>query len=181
MIPPYFCWTRFGTEAGEDISQIVARKEIERQRNGGIFLWGVGNAIGRSLRELLRRSVVPEVLFSPIRSAPKLQDVQPNGTKNWSSAYDLVGNAFRLPVHSTVTSRTKPKHYALVCYSDEVLKLDFGSPTLAMTDLRNILSGRRVGTFQITSVVRYTAGRGGPYPIAMRATLVEPFFVELRD
>lgn len=181
MIPSHFCWTRFGAEAGEDISQIVARKEIERQHNGGIFLWGVGNAIGRSLRELLHRNVVPEVLFSPIRSAPKHQDVQPSGTKIWSSAYDLMGRHCRLPEHSIVTSRVKQKHYALVCYSDEPLRLDFDGSTLAMADLSNILSGRRVGTFQITSVVRYTAGHGGSYPIAMRATLVDPFFVALRD
>jgi uncharacterized transporter YbjL len=40
-LPEYFCWTKFGTEAGEVSHAIFGRKEIERRRNGGIFLWGI--------------------------------------------------------------------------------------------------------------------------------------------
>jgi hypothetical protein len=29
-IPRYFCWTRFGTEAGQTTAQIIERKERER-------------------------------------------------------------------------------------------------------------------------------------------------------
>src|ERR1700728_56037 len=35
-IPDRFCWTRFGTEAGESIEHILNRKEEERLANGGI-------------------------------------------------------------------------------------------------------------------------------------------------
>ena len=67
----------FGTEAGEEIGQMLQRKEQERAANGGIFIWGIGNAVGPSIRELVRRGPKPEVLFSPIKSAPKQQDVLP--------------------------------------------------------------------------------------------------------
>ena len=67
-LPEYFCWTRFGTEAAEPIDSILGRKERERVANRGIFVWGIGNAIGPSIRELLRREAQPEVLFSPIKS-----------------------------------------------------------------------------------------------------------------
>jgi hypothetical protein len=32
------------------IDQILARNELERQRNGGVFLWGIGSANGRPVR-----------------------------------------------------------------------------------------------------------------------------------
>ncbi len=38
------CWTRMQAESGQDLLNIVRRKEIERRANGGIFFWGVGNA-----------------------------------------------------------------------------------------------------------------------------------------
>ena len=46
LLPDLFCWTKYGTEAGEDIGAILERKESERLASGGTFLWGVGNAIG---------------------------------------------------------------------------------------------------------------------------------------
>jgi hypothetical protein len=59
-IPRDFCWTRFGTEAGEPIEQILERKEAERIATGGVFFWGIGNAVGRSISELVRRTDEPE-------------------------------------------------------------------------------------------------------------------------
>ena len=50
-LPTIFCWTRFGGEAGEPIEQILFRKEQERLANGGVFLWGIGNAVGPSIYE----------------------------------------------------------------------------------------------------------------------------------
>ena len=90
-LPKHFCWTRFGTEAGETIDRILERKESERQRNGGIFLWGIGNAIGPSMRELLRVERTPEVIFSPIRSNPKREDAQPSTVIAWRAGRDLDG------------------------------------------------------------------------------------------
>lgn len=39
-LPACFCWTRFGTEAGQSIDQIFERKEQERAANGGLFFGG---------------------------------------------------------------------------------------------------------------------------------------------
>lgn len=44
-LPDYFVWTRYGTEGGEAAGSILARKEQERQRAGGLFLWGIGNSV----------------------------------------------------------------------------------------------------------------------------------------
>src|SRR5689334_16901759 len=35
-LPLLFCWTRFGTEAGEPIEAILERKEREREATGGV-------------------------------------------------------------------------------------------------------------------------------------------------
>ena len=85
-LPQCFVWTRFGTEAGQSISDILRRKEKERAANGGIFYWGIGNAVGPSILELLRRTDEPEVLFSPIKSAPKRDDVTPEAVVAWTAA-----------------------------------------------------------------------------------------------
>jgi hypothetical protein len=122
-LPTYFCWTRFGTEAGEVINHIFERKEQERTANGGVFFWGIGNAIGPSIRELLRRTAIPEVLFSPMRSKPRLADVKPLAVVRWTAAETLEGEPFQLPEQSLVTSRYDPgkSGYALVCFSSRPL------------------------------------------------------------
>ncbi len=74
QLPEHFCWSRFGTEAGEKIDAIIERKERERIENGGIFLWGIGSAIGPSMSRLVELEAKPEVIFSPIRSAPRNVD-----------------------------------------------------------------------------------------------------------
>jgi hypothetical protein len=40
----HFVWTRVGSNAGEEIQSITARKEAEREAGGGEFWWGVGAA-----------------------------------------------------------------------------------------------------------------------------------------
>ncbi len=83
-LPEVFCWTRFGTEAGQPIDEILDRKEQERAANSGMFFWGIGNSIGPSLRELLRCTPSPEVLFSPTRSTPRREDVAPPAVVAWT-------------------------------------------------------------------------------------------------
>ena len=80
-LPEAFCWTKFGVEAGEPPLSIFQRKELERRRNGGIFLWGIGQSIGPSLPDLLRVTPSPEVLFSPIRTPAAAHDVSPAGSR----------------------------------------------------------------------------------------------------
>jgi hypothetical protein len=37
VLPMAFCWTRFGPEAGESFSDILARKNAEREAGDGVF------------------------------------------------------------------------------------------------------------------------------------------------
>lgn len=187
-LPKCFCWSRFGTEAGEPIDAILRRKELERRRNGGIFLWGIGNALGPSMRALLREVRGPEVVFSPIRSAPSAIDVSPSRVVTWGAGRDLDGAPVALPRWSIVTSRApadvrSARHYALVCYADEPLELAAEPGTLTIGQLENLLTHRRVGASQVTAIVRCrkAATPGTVYSVAMRARLVAPYFVELTN
>lgn len=186
-LPQSFCWSRFGTEAGETVDRILDRKELERRRNKGIFLWGIGSAIGPSIKELLRIQAEPEVIFSPIASRPRLVDVAPASTVAWTAGCDLDGRSVTLPRWSKVTSRApsmpqRARHYALVCHSDIPLRLDPSPSFLRMDQLTNLRTSNKVGASQVTAVVRYDEARGarGPsYAIALRVRLVEPYFVFL--
>jgi hypothetical protein len=187
-LPEAFCWSKFGAEAGESPDSILSRKEDERTRNGGIFLWGIGNSIAPSLRVLLDSTASPAVIFTPMLSRPASRDVNPPAVARWHSATGLDGNAFNLPKHSTVTSRIDPegrarRHFALVCHSDVALT---NPPQGLMDDstLRNLRTGSRVGSSQVTSVVKRVSMRSeGPerYPIAIRAHLTYPYLVSLND
>ena len=162
-LPKVFCWTRFGTEAGEEIGQIVARKEEERLRNGGVFLWGIGNPIGPSIGQLIRLDDYPEVIFSPICSAPRKKDTSPEQVVAWTVGETLDGKRYKLPAGSLVTSRYDPQagrknHYALVCSSPTVLQLNPKAETISFGSLRNLLTNRPVGASQVTAIVRRTNG-----------------------
>jgi hypothetical protein len=188
VLPEYFCWTRFGTEAAQPIEYIFARKEEERVANGGIFLWGVGNAIAPSIKELLRREQRPEILFSPIKSVPRPEDVSPTAIVAWTKGEALDGSAFSLPEHSLVTSRFDPvamktAHYALVCCSSTALTVRDSGETIAFDALRNVLTGRPIGASQVTAVVRcaeFDSSTGKTYNVSLRAQLVQPYFLRLR-
>ncbi len=189
-LPRHFCWTRYGVESGEGIDEILSRKEQERLSNEGIFLWGVGNAVGPSMRALIQNESLPEVIFSPIRSAPRKVDAQPERVAVWTSARTLTGEDYRLPSGSIVTSRAsacggKKRHYALVCALDEPLRFVDGAETITMSQVQNMLTGRPVGASQVTAVVRMTDRLGSDkepiYPVSIRAKLVFPYFVELAN
>jgi hypothetical protein len=187
-LPEYFCWSRFGTEAGQAIDQILERKEEERSANAGVFLWGVGNAIGPSVRELLRRTPKPEVLLSPIKSPARTADSKPRAVVAWTYAETLAGDSFPLPSCSLVTSRHDPlapraAHYALVCFSAHPLAALGSQEKVGFACLRNLLTGRPVAASQVTAVVerklKYTFG-SSTYDVAIRAKLVYPYFLRLR-
>lgn len=189
-IPESFCWTRFGTEAGESIQDILMRKEIERQRNGGVFLWGIGNALAPSIRELVRTSELPEVLFSPIVSKPRVEDISPQSVAHWRKGRDLCGNVVDLPIGSKVTSRmplngTKSRHHALVCFSSSPLVIRSDGEKLPFAKLQNLLTGKQIGASQVTAVVGMSHQRLNSsslqYPISIRASLVFPYFIDLLE
>ena len=181
--PRKFVWTKFGTEAGERLEDILARKERERAANGGVFLWGIGNNVGSSVG-VLAKDRPPEVLFSPISSPPRICDELPEEVLLWTNAETLGGEHFDIPSGSIVTSRggaQKKCHYALVCHSDRPLRLGNGNGRIFSGSLRNLVSGRQVGSSQVTSVVERHAREplGRAYEVAMRFRMVYPYFVRL--
>lgn len=185
-LPELFCWTRFGTEAGEAIDAIVERKEKERRETGGIFLWGIGNSVAPAILELLRQAPRPEVLFSPIKGAPRQVDVSPAKLFEYKTAVAMDGRRVSLPttihVRGGSSGAKLNARYALVCRSGEPLNLgDHGH--MPFTSMRNLVSGARLGASQVTAVVRreFDAAAGPTYVVAMRAELCEPYFVRLSD
>jgi len=184
-LPKTFVWTRFGTEAGQAIEDILLRKEEERRRNGGIFLWGIGNNVGPSLPALLRSSDKPTAVFSPIKSKPRVCDVLPGKVAIWSRATAPNGNPFDLPEHSVVTSRFaegKQKHFALVCGSSKPLSLDREPLRISMNGLVNARTGNKLGYSQVTAIVEQTARdvvAENAYDVSMRCRLIFPFVVTL--
>ena len=153
----------------------------------GLFLWGIGNALGPSIRHLVGTVASPQVLFSPIKSPPRAEDVRPASVVAWTKAQALDGTEFVLPTSCLVLSKRdcagqKKVHYALVCYSS--ISLLEGKPCgrLHFEALRNLLSGSPVGASQVTAVVRIEPSQllqGQPYEIALSAQLVPPYFVRL--
>jgi hypothetical protein len=187
-LPAAFVWTRYGTESGESIEDILVRKERERLSCGGMFLWGIGNSIAPSVRQLLisLSGNEPVVIFSPMLSAPRKQDASPTAVVEWHQARGIDGRDWAMPSAATVFSRanagsaTKLRHYALVCRSSLPLAEDLEAERFSIGDLRNFASGAVVGHSQVTAVVRRLAPSGiGSYPAAIRAVLTYPYVLEL--
>ena len=189
-LPDYFVWTRYGTESGEAAESILARKEQERQAADGIFLWGIGNSVGPSVRKLLAslEGREPYVVFSPMLAAPRPADVSPAEVVAWQSARGLDEQEWEMPPGTLVTSRAgsagvgKSRHYALVCKRTEALRANDSGDRFEIADLTNFATGNPVGHSQVTAVVHRT-GRStdGPYIAAVVAKLTFPFVVELSD
>jgi len=189
-LPQRFCWTRFGTEAGENIEAILSRKDEERLANSGIFLWGIGTALAPSMNHLLEIETTPRVIFSPMRSAPKAADVSPNGIVRWMAGITLRGERYELPRRSIVTSRAPANnrrnfHYALICASAGKLMVNNAAEKVVFGQLRNLRTGRPIGASQVTAVVQRSKERAGSssveYLAAIEAELVYPFFVKLTE
>lgn len=184
--PDAFCWSKFGTEAGEPAEKILARKELERQRNGGTFLWGIGTSIRPSLMALLQETSDPQVLFTPMLSAPSRVDVAPDQVVLWTAGIGMDGTKYELPAYSRVTSRASRRgHFALVCSND--IGLDESGRSVGSIDrsgVCNLLTGSAVGSSQVTSVVRRVAGSRRmqrPYCVAFTARLTYPYLVSLHS
>lgn len=186
-LPTEFCWTRFGTEAGETVAAIFSRKEQERNANNGVFLWGIGNAIGPSLSDFLKRTPSPAVIFSPMRSKPARKDVEPAATAYWTAAVGLDGRDYTLPEFSLVTSSFDPRRrtqarYALVCHSSVPISEPMGASYVRHGELRNWKSGATVGSSQVTCIVRRVSDDHPPgpeYRAALVATLCPPYLLRL--
>ncbi len=178
-----FVWSKVGVEAGQSLTDIIARKESERLQNDGFFLWGIGNNVGLPI-DALARSQHPEVFFSLIVSQPRACDEAPEEVFAWTEAETIGGLPYSIPRGSVVTSRAganKRFHYALVCQSETPICLSASADEVYSGSLRNLLSGRPVGSSQVTSVVESDDSviLGRPYQVAMKFKLAPPYFVRL--
>jgi len=185
VIPDIFCWTKMGAEAGQGLDSILYRKELERMAGNGSFAWGIGNSLGNSAKLAIQQSKTGEVdvLFTPMKSAPKFADTNPSHLFLWMYYEDASGAVVELPEHILITSRGsegKRTHYALLCHStDKIEASDLGG--FNSTNVRNFISMNPVGASQVTSVVRYQTidNDDKPYRVSFKAKLHGEGFVKL--
>jgi hypothetical protein len=186
--PRAFCWTKMGDEAGQNLNGIIARKDAERELGDGVFFWGIGSALGPRFWKFVAETRNPLVLFSPMKSRPKLIDSRPERVFAWRSYVDKSGSKHLLPKHAFVTSRgtttlsKKSYHYALVCKRERCLLGDEW-PLLRWNTLRNF-EGQKLGFSQVTAVVEQadkSQVAGPSYEVMFSASLVPPYYVTLSD
>ncbi|WP_415767962.1 hypothetical protein [Paraburkholderia sp. J69-1] len=192
-LPPTFCWSRIGSETGEDLPTIVLRKEWERRLGGGRFLWGISQSLGSSAQLAAMRTGSLLALFSPAASRPRVADVRREDALVWNAWVDASGQVRQLPQHVFVTSRTRlpsgklrDHHYALVCASPTELTLGSGL-RVQPERLRSVSTAKAPCASQGTVVVDRigTTERAGAefgangYPVAFGVELEAPYFVKL--
>lgn len=150
---------------------------------------GIGNSLRPSVLELLTQTDDPYVCFWPMLSAPAPMDVTPPSTSLWDRGFGIDGHKFDLPEHSIVTSRTGTgtrgaRHFALVCEANEPLTAECVGD-LSIEEVENLRTGTRLGSSQVTSVVRYRPSTQHAecrrYQIRLNARLAPPYFVTLTD
>jgi hypothetical protein len=136
--------------------------------------------------QLLRYTNSPQVVFSPIRGRPRTEDAAPERVVMWNRGVGIDGKTYDLPKGSLVTSRVGQgrlsAHFALVCEFEAPLALS-QLGTVDFAALRNIRSGSRLGSSQVTSVVRRDANYqgGGDYVVTLVARLAAPYLIRLND
>jgi Putative ATPase subunit of terminase (gpP-like) len=193
MNPGSFIWSKIGDAySGEPIEGILARKEIERARNGGLFMWGSGVPLGPSLRSLLEIDKAPRVVITRTLHRRKPDEVQPDQSGSvwvWPNA-SVDGRPYRLPLHSIVTGQTKSgRMWAMILSKDTQLMVP-GEPAelLYRSELRTWPRDKELTDHSPTAVVRGEPRPADapppadtPYQVLFTATLVPPYFVEMAD
>ncbi|MCX5541002.1 hypothetical protein M3A49_16095 [Paraburkholderia sp. CNPSo 3076] len=191
-LPPTFCWSRIGPEAGVDLPTLILRKEWERRQGGGRFLWGIGQSLGSSAQVAALRTGSLLALFSPAASRPRAtQDKRGKraGVVVWNAWVDASGQVRQLPQHVFVTSSAtlpsgaaREHHYALVCVSPTELSVGI-SLRVVPERLRSVSTGKPPGRSQGTVVVdcveRAAQAGGKSHPLVFTAELEAPYFVRL--
>ncbi len=176
-------------EAGQALETIVARKERERVACNGLFMWGVGNAPATSINALARLGTSVPVIFSIMKSKPKVADLVPARIVAWRSYVDQFGVLRDMPDGVLVTSRgdsasgEKTRHYALICRSEVPLSIRRGT-AFDPNAYRNVggASGP-VGASQVTALLRQVAEPGelSDYEANIVASLTDGYWVRLVD
>jgi hypothetical protein len=179
----YFVWTKMQADSGQSLREIIVRKEEERAA-GGTFWWGIGNSLGRNIRDIaLEQNGTLPVLFSVMLSRPQAKDVNPELIYLWSSWEDWEGRIRPLPPHVLSLSRggeRKKAYYALVCHSSVPLAVVDHGPF--DPDRYRTLLGKVPGNSQVTALLKgnlYESQLSGRYHEGFRASLVCPWAVKL--
>jgi hypothetical protein len=189
-VPPVFCWTKMGSEAGQGLEDILRRKDLERQCGEGLFSWGIGNSVGPAMHYARTAERITELdaLFTPMKSAAKALDAAPARLLMWLGYSAVGGHLELLPEHMLVTSRghfesgeDKRGHYALICRSDQSLSGRTRQGAFDHRAVRNLISSNPVGASQVTSVVRHDSDRStqATYSVLFRARLTGDWCVRL--
>jgi hypothetical protein len=183
-----FVLTKPGTEAGESLADIVARKEAERVAGKGIFWWGIGSSLGAAVCKAAQDAggKLPLAFVLNNRpSRPKKHDISPAQVFRWTKWQDWNGSARDIPAFAHVTSRgheLKSAHYALVCYSEKPITFDVKGPAFDPSLCRTAL-GKRPGSSQVTALVWGDLNdpdhKRGQYRIAFLGTLISPWQAKL--
>lgn len=183
-----------GTEASEELTAIIRRKEWERQLGGGYFFWGIGQSLGENAKVAARDIASLRAIFSPMLSKPKAIDVAPAGVFLWNAWVDAQGQTRQLPIHCFVTSRAslpsgrkKESHYALVCFSDRELNAQPEDICIFPSHLRNVTTNKPLGASQVTAVVRavspidetYNNAKSKSYSVSFTTELRSPYCLQL--
>lgn len=185
----YVCWSRMQAEAGQLLDAIIARKELERRAGDGLFLWGVGNAPSIAVRPLAVLKKPVRVIFSAMKTKPKLIDLTPKRTIVWRRYVDGNGIERPLPANALVTSRgdsaagAKSRHYALMCLSETPLVLERGVPFDHLAYRNAGGAGAPVGASQVTALLRQVAepASTASYEANIVAWLTDGYWVRLSD
>jgi hypothetical protein len=192
-LPSTFCWTKMGTEAGEELAVIIRRKEWERQLGDGCFFWGIGQSLGENARVATRDEESLQAIFSPMPSKAKAIDVEPDEVVLWNAWIDKQGRTRQLPTHCFVTSRAflpsgrkKERHYALVCFSSQELNTLCDEISIFPSHLRNLSTNKPLGASQVTAVVRTSKWtddicEAKSYSVILMAELRPPYCVQLAE
>ncbi|AOJ16416.1 hypothetical protein [Burkholderia vietnamiensis] len=188
-LPPTFCWTKIGTESGEELPTVVLRKEWERRLGGGRFLWGINQPLGSSAQVAAHRTGSLLALFSPVASRVRPGERKRADALLWNAWIDASGQVRPLPPHTFIASRARlpsgrrrEQHYALVCASSTALTV--GTQLRVFPEhLRSVSTGKPLGVAQGAAVVdcvgRAKEQTGRSYPLALSVELEAPYFVRL--
>lgn len=179
-----------GSEAGQPLSDIIRRKDLERACGDGVFAWGIGNSVGPAIKyaKCAERVSELEALFTPMKAVPKAIDATPSSIVMWLGYISGADEVEPLPAHMLVTSRgqsgsgeEKRGHYALICRSPNPLAAQRIQGAIDHRAVRNLVSSNPVGASQVTSVVRYRSAdsHDATYPVLFRAKLTDQAFVRL--
>lgn len=179
-----------GDEAGQSLENIIIRKDLERELGNGLFVWGIGNSLGKTMWNFVSETKSPKVFFSKMKSKPKKIDKKPKMVYYWTHYLDRLGEYHKLPEHTLVLSRgytnrtSKKTHFALICqrkepiYKEKWEQINFYS-------LKNIYSKKnKLGFSQVTAIVERNLNsyqKSNFYEIIFTADLVEPYFVTLTN